>query len=251
MPRPSGSCPTTGQLQTKAALDYETKQTYTVTVTATDPSGESDSITVTITVTDVNEAPVVGISASIDYAENRRDRIATYTATDPEGEPITWKLSGDDSEDFQISDGGELTFKTPPDHEDPVDADENNQYEVTVEAYDGAETGSLTLTITVTNVNEALELTGEDSINDYAENGTGPVATYTADDPEGGEITWTLAGTDSDDFSITGGELTFNTPPDYEAPADADENNVYLVTVEASDGEHTDTLVCESHRHRR
>ena len=214
--------PATGQLQTDDPLDYEAKKIYTVTVTATDPSGESDNITVTITVTDVNEAPVVGISASIDYAENRRDRIATYTATDPEGKSITWKLSGDDSEDFHISTGGELTFNTPPDHEAPTDADTNNQYEVTVEAYDGAETGSLPLTITVTNVNEAPVVEGQVSI-EYAENGTEPVATYTANDPEEKEITWSLSGADSDDFSITGGELTFNTPPDYEAPADADD----------------------------
>ena len=38
----------TGWLKTKAALDYETKSSYSVTVTATDPSGASDTITVTI-----------------------------------------------------------------------------------------------------------------------------------------------------------------------------------------------------------
>ena len=46
----------TGQLMTKAALDYETKMSYMVTVTATDPDGASDSIMVTIMVTDVDEA---------------------------------------------------------------------------------------------------------------------------------------------------------------------------------------------------
>ena len=150
-----------GQLQTKAALDHETKQTYTVTVTAADPSGESDTITVTITVTNVNEAPVIGFAASIDYAENRSDRIATYTATDPEQDAITWSLSGADSEDFFISGTGELTFNTPPDHEAPADADTNNRYEITVQASDGTKTGDLPLTITVTNVDEAPELTGE------------------------------------------------------------------------------------------
>ena len=43
--------PATGQLQTRAALDASTKDTYTVTVTATDPAGDSATITVTITVT--------------------------------------------------------------------------------------------------------------------------------------------------------------------------------------------------------
>jgi hypothetical protein len=40
----------TGQLMTLAALDYETKATYSVTVTASDSGGLSDSIDVTITV---------------------------------------------------------------------------------------------------------------------------------------------------------------------------------------------------------
>ena len=41
-----------GQLQTKAALDYETKTSYTVTVTAYDGNSGADIITVTIDVTD-------------------------------------------------------------------------------------------------------------------------------------------------------------------------------------------------------
>ncbi len=50
---------TSGQLQTDAALDYETKTSYTVTVTVTDDSGvasnNSATITVTINITDVDE----------------------------------------------------------------------------------------------------------------------------------------------------------------------------------------------------
>ena len=47
---------TSGQLQTKAALDYETKTSYMVTVTASDSNGGMDSIDVTINVTNVVEA---------------------------------------------------------------------------------------------------------------------------------------------------------------------------------------------------
>ena len=43
----------TGQLSTKAPLDYETKSSYSVTVTATDDDDASSSIMVTIMVTDV------------------------------------------------------------------------------------------------------------------------------------------------------------------------------------------------------
>ena len=47
----------TGQLQTDAALDFETDAEYDVRVRATDGGGLTDTIDVTITVTDVNEPP--------------------------------------------------------------------------------------------------------------------------------------------------------------------------------------------------
>ena len=53
-----GIVATSGQLQTKAALDYEAKSSYSVTVTAADASSGSGTIDVTITVTDVNEPPL-------------------------------------------------------------------------------------------------------------------------------------------------------------------------------------------------
>ena len=40
----------------------------------------------------------------------------------------------DDAEDLSISSGGVLTFDSPPDYEDPADANTDNVYEVTVEA---------------------------------------------------------------------------------------------------------------------
>ena len=71
----------------------------------------------------------------------------------------------------------------------------------------------------------------------YAENGTGPVATYTAVDPEMTAIaSWSLGGNDDGDFSIEGGVLMFKKSPDFEMAADMDMNNMYSVTVQATDG---------------
>ena len=89
--------------------------------------------------------------------------------------------------------------------------------------------------------NEPPTLTGDATLR-HAENGTGPVAAYTATDPEKDQIVWDLSGTDGADFSIVRGDLTFNAGPDYEDPTDADSDNVYQVTVEASDGTYTVTL---------
>ena len=79
----------TGQLMTLAALDYETKATYSVTVAASDSGGLSDSIDVTVTVTDVDEGFEVSGPAAVDYAENGTAAVATYSATDPENAAIT------------------------------------------------------------------------------------------------------------------------------------------------------------------
>ena len=75
-----------------------------------------------------------------------------------------------------------------------------------------------------------------DATKEYAENGTGPVATYTAVDPEGAAIRWNLSGADASDFSIEGGVLTFVKSPDFEKPADDDgPDNIYDVMVKATD----------------
>ena len=55
-----------------------------------------------------------------------------------------------------------------------------------------------------------------------------------------------MAGTDAVRFSINeDGELTFKSSPDYEAPNDANTNNVYEVTIRASDGNLMSTLDVE------
>ena len=51
----------TGQLKTRAALNYEFRNTYTVVVTATDPYGAADSIVATIEVTDEDDPPVITV----------------------------------------------------------------------------------------------------------------------------------------------------------------------------------------------
>jgi hypothetical protein len=71
-----------------------------------------------------------------------------------------------------------------------------------------------------------------------AENTT-TVTTVTAADADLDNLTYSISGgADGALFSIDGvtGELTFISPPDYEAPADADANNVYEVIVQVADG---------------
>ena len=167
--------------------------------------------------------------------------MASYRASDPEGQSVTWSLSGTDSGDFSISTTGKLTFKTPPDYEAPADANRDNNYLVRVRADDGSHIGDLAVTVTVTHQNEAPIVTGNTEVS-YPEAGTGVVGAYTATDQDGGSVTWSLSGADRGDFSISAnGVLTFRNPPNFEAPADANRNNEYRVTVRANDGAATGT----------
>ena len=71
--------PATGQLMTRAALDFETKTSYRVVVKATDPSAASVTITVTITVTDEGTGSAVGDRFDANHNE-RVDREEVTTA---------------------------------------------------------------------------------------------------------------------------------------------------------------------------
>ena len=75
-------------------------------------------------------------------------------------------------------------------------------------------------------MDETPEISGPNN-PEVAENGTTNVATYTATDPDVKGIDWALTGTDSDDFTLSGGTLTLNAVPDFE------EKNSYRVTIEA------------------
>ena len=210
----------TAVLSTKAALDKETKDTYTVTVTATDPSGLTATITVTIKVTNEDEAPEImlgglGIDGmrSVRYAENGTDAVATYTAVGPESASTTWALSGDDAGDFDISGSGVLTFRSFPDYEAPRDADTNNEYKVTVQADDGTYMDTLNVTVTVTNVDE-VPMTisaGPSDMEVYAENNTRVVATYMVAGSNAASAIWSDRGRPTRDvFDISNvGVLTF------------------------------------------
>ena len=150
----------TGQLMTKAELDYEDKDTYTVIVTVDDGSKASnatDRITVTIEVKDLDEKPVLTATAggfaitgsgSVSRIEGSTGTVETYTAT---AVGATLRLSGDDDDDFTFS-NGVLAFRSTPDYEAPTDANEDNVYMVTVTAT--ATEGETTRDVTVTVTNE-------------------------------------------------------------------------------------------------
>jgi len=231
--------------------DADTGNDYEILIGAVSGSNSAYK-SVTVNVTD--EGPSISISGSttVNFQENGTGVVVTLEAIEFEG-TVTWELpsvaASEDYNDFNISGRGfrdrhgDLTFKISPDYESPDDANNNNEYKVRVAAKRGSYNESIDITVNVTDQDEPPVVSGSTTIN-FLENSTAAVATYTATDPEGGTtFTWSLSGDDSEDFTISpAGVLRFSSAPDYESPADANTNNVYRVTVRASDGSETGTL---------
>ena len=166
------------------------------------------------------------------------------TAMDPNGDSLTYTLGGADAGLFTVdqdditttnadeNEGGQIRVRDGTE----LDKETEDTYMVSVTATDSYGLSATTMvTIMVTNVDEAPNLTGE-ATAEYAENGTGPVATYTAVDPEGADIVWSVTVVDAADFSIENGVLMFKSPPDYERQVGNQPKTTYTVTIEASDG---------------
>ena len=128
-----------GQLQVKAALDFEDKSSLTVVVSATDSRDDSggteqtpvpdDSITVTITLTNVFERPefedeiTVGetsITRSIPENTAADQPVGLpVSATDDEEDTLTYSLDDNDGAHFAIDSAtGQIKTLDPLDHED-------------------------------------------------------------------------------------------------------------------------------------
>ena len=214
---------------------------YNITVTASDGSLTTAPQAVAITVTNVNEAPVItgGASTTANFAENGTGTAYTVLASDQDvGTALTYAITGTDASLFNISSTGVVTFKGAPDFETRLDAGANNVYDFTVEVSDGTNLTSQAVALTVTNVNEAPVISSAASTS-FAENASGTVYTVAATDQDASTtLTYSISGTDVARFNIdaTSGALTFKNLPDFEAPLDAGANNVYDITVGASDG---------------
>ena len=82
-----------------------------------------------------SECALDGSTVKCTYEENGTDPVASFSATDDEGDAITWSLKeADDYKKFAISASAVLTFMSPPDFDSPGDDGADNVYNVTVVA---------------------------------------------------------------------------------------------------------------------
>jgi serralysin len=226
----------------EAPLDVGGDNVYDIIVSASDGTNTATKA-VSISVTNLNEAPLFVSGTTATLAENASAAAYTASVTDPENSAIAYSLGGADAALFTINSAGVVSFKSPPNFEAPGDADANNVYAITVSAFDGVNTTSQAVSITVTDVNEAPSFSSAASAS-FNENATGVVYTALASDPDkGASLTYSLSGADAARFAInsSNGQVTFNATPNFEAPLDVGGDNIYDIIVSASDGTNTAT----------
>jgi hypothetical protein len=112
-----------------------------------------------------NTAPTITNTAlNISVQENQTSAF-TVTATDSNGDSLTYSISGDDSSLMSISSAGVVTFKTAPDFEVPADANTDNVYMIVAAVSDGSLSDSKTFQVTVTNdTSDDITTTGYDGV---------------------------------------------------------------------------------------
>ena len=237
------------EITTNTTFDYETKQNYSVSLTVSDLEGATDTIALNFNITDVDESPIFsdGSSTARSISENVASGTSVgsaVSATDPEGKALTYTLGGTDVSSFnissttgQITTSGALDFETKP------------SYAVTVTASDGTNSSTISVTINVTDLNEAVTQNppvfteGTSTTRSIAENvssGTniGSAVSATDSDP-GSTLAYSLSGTDASTFSVvsSSGQLQTSGALDHES------QDSYTVTVNVTDGSLTDSII--------
>ena len=235
--------PATGQLLTKAPLDYEAKASYSVIVSVSDGKSSSgrdsdardDSVTVTINVENLDEPGAVALSSH----QPQVDVALTATLTDLDGGLADvvwlWERSADQADWTEI-DGARTESYTP------VIEDLSSYLRVTASYEDGHGRGKSAGVVTgdpvlINTVPRFPRLEADGGITIEVEEGSGdadsggagePVA---AADPDGDTLTYSLSGDAAGSFEIDAstGQLWSKAPLDYETQA------VYTVVVSVRD----------------
>ena len=133
--------------------------------------------------------------------ENQELVGASYSGRDPEDPSLDitrWSVTGTDRGDFEIDEDGELSFRKTPDYERPEDSNKDNEYRG-----DGEGVGREELRDAGRGGDGERRERGAGDLgaaarqrSSYRENGTSGLYTYRASDPEKGEISWSVRGTD-------------------------------------------------------
>ncbi len=124
-------------------------------VSACGGGGGSTSTPVATTPPTANSAPTFTSSNTTNVAESVTGTAYTATASDADGNSLSFSISGGaDAVHFSVDAGsGDVSFITAPDFENPSDSDGDNIYDITLAVSDGqGGSDNLPLSLTITDV---------------------------------------------------------------------------------------------------
>ena len=119
-----------------------------------------------------NAAPVISwqggsAAANVSLAEDLsgavvyEHKFGRVAASDPNGDRVTFSLSGEDAALFSLDPlSGRLVFNTSVNFESPIDANHDNIYKITITVSDGILSDTQDLSISVTDVTDGVTLSG-------------------------------------------------------------------------------------------
>ncbi len=195
----------------------------------------------------INDAPVIDACGPLTVRENSAAVSIKISSSDDEKEALYYTLTEEPSKGSlkNSKTGAELTKG-----KSFTQADLDRGYiaytparnsiggdRFAFEVSDGHNRTSGAFDITITPLNRAPEIIS--AKNAVCLSGAeGTVYTAKAADINGDKITWSMSGTDCGllDIDVGTGEVSFLKPPLYFRPLDGDKNNVYEITITASDG---------------
>jgi hypothetical protein len=94
--------------------------------------------------------PVLSLPASLDVQEGSNAKFLQPSASLAAGRSASWSIAGTDAAHFSVDPAtGALAFRAVPDIASPVDADGDNDYELTVQVSDGQRSAQAPLTVRV------------------------------------------------------------------------------------------------------
>ena len=233
-----------GLLTLKTNPNFEVKNNYSFTASVTDGLYSASS-TITVNISDVNEPPVWqnSLPTAFEFPENVTNVESIDSpedVVDEDGDTLTFSLSGEDGNLFSVS-GNIVSFLGAPDYEIPTDSNKDNIYKLNVVASDGSLTAtSPEFSVTITNLNDNAPIFNDLVTEIDVTNGQTNVFDISTSDADGDDVSLSKSGTDSSLFTISdSGNLSFTSAPDFANPGDNNGDNVYKLTIAASDGSFT------------
>jgi hypothetical protein len=95
---------------------------------------------------------------SMSIAENSTGTLFTASASDADGDSLTYSLAGTDAARFSITSSGAVSLTQAANYDLPTDGNHDNIYDLTVQVSDGKATASIAAQITVTNDREGVSV---------------------------------------------------------------------------------------------